>query len=431
MPISTFHPHWQPARRPGPVLVGYSGGMDSSVLLHLLAQDAQLRQQGLRAVHIHHGLHPQADAWADHCRQVCAGWDIPLLVLSVQVERDSPLGLEGAARQARHAAFAQVLAADEILALAHHADDQAETLLLRLLRGAGVEGLAAMRPWRRYAHGWLWRPLLGLPRACLTDYAQQHGLRWVHDPDNTNLAFDRAYLRHQVMPQLRQRWPQAASQMARSAALCAEACDLLDPDDADALATAQRAPDLLHVPTLLAMPAGRRARVLRRWIHHVGLPPLPARGIACCETTLFNANPDARACFDWQGARLQRWRDLLHAGWQRPPLPPDWQTEWDGRTPLRLPTGDTLHLTGVAAFEHPLRVHARRGGERIRLPGRRHSHSLKHALQEANIPPWLRARMPLLSDGECLLAAGDRLLAEPLATWLAAHGARLNWSLLT
>ena len=429
MPISTLHPHWQPARHPGPVLVGYSGGMDSSVLLHLLAQDAQLRQQGLRAVHIHHGLHPQADAWADHCRQVCADWDIPLLVLPVQVERDSPLGLEGAARQARHAAFARVLAENEILALAHHADDQAETLLLRALRSAGVEGLAAMRPWRRYAHGWLWRPLLGLPRAWLADYARQHALRWVHDPDNVDPAFDRAYLRHRVMPLLRQRWPQAASHLARSAALCAEGADLLAAEDATALARARRAPQQLAIDALLALSAPRRARVLRRWIADLGLPPLPANGIAGIEHMLLPAPRDTRARFDWHGARIQRWRDLLHADWQRPSLPPQWQTEWNGRTPLRLPTGDTLQLTGADAFDTPLRVHARRGGERLRLPGRAHSHTLKHLLQAADLPPWQRDRLPLLSAADgTLLAAGDTLLAAPLAQWLDARGARLAWT---
>lgn len=413
------------------VLVGFSGGLDSSVLLHLLAQDANTRQHGLRAIHIHHGLQPAAEQWGRHCETVCSALGVPLRVVSVEVDTHSPLGLEGAARSARHAAFAQALGEDEILALAHHQDDQAETFLLRALRGSGVDGLAAMQPWRAFPPGWLWRPLLATPRATLHAYAQTHALQWIEDPSNASIDADRNFLRNAVLPLLAQRWPQSSSNLARSSFLCAQASGLLQEDDHAALAQVQLSEHTLSVTALTALTAARRARVLRLWTATLGLPPLPSHGVAQIETTLLTAAADAQARFHWQDASVQRWRDLLHAQVLRPALPTEWATLWDGKTPLPLPSGDTLELHSLHGFERPVRVHARRGGERITLPGRTHSHSLKHVLQQYAVPPWQRERLPLLSshDGE-LLAAGDHILSASMAAWLHQHSARLFWRAL-
>ena len=413
------------------LLVGFSGGMDSTVLLHLLTNDADIRRNGLRAIHVHHGLHADADEWAAHCQHACDALDVPLSIVHVDVDRASGLGLEGAARDARHRAFAETLDDDEILALAHHRDDQAETFLLRALRGSGVDGLASMRPWRAYASGWLWRPLLDLPRAALLTYAREHGLRWLEDPANTDMSFDRNFLRDRIFPLLSQRWPHAAASLARSASLGAQATDLLELEDTSALLRAMVDDHTLNVDALRVIPTERRARVLRRWIGGLGLPPLPGNGIARIETDLLPARRDAEACFAWSGTRIQRWRNLLHAQTMRDPLPAHWSQCWDGATPLRLPTGDTLSLLGADHFDPPLRVHARQGGERILLPRRDHSHALKNVLQEAGVPPWQRERLPLLSTADgTLLAAGDAILSGVLTDWLTAREARLHWSRL-
>lgn len=411
-----------------PILVGYSGGLDSTVLLHQLANDVDARARGLRAIHVHHGLNPDADAWATHCARTCGLLDVPLLVVHVQVERLSGLGLEGAARAARHRAFHQALRDGEILALAHHRDDQAETFLLRALRGSGVDGLAAMRPWRAYAHGWLWRPLLDHPREALRTCATEHALQWIEDPANADLGFDRMFLRNRLLPLLRERWPHAELGLARSAGLSAQAADLLDAEDAGLLARVQRNERTLDADALRTLPAARRARVLRRWIAQLGLPPLPGQGVAHIETDLLGARRDAEGCFEWAGARVQRWRNLLYAAPPRESLPNDFSCEWDGRAPLQLPTGDLLELAGAEAFETCLRVHARLGGERITLPRRTHRHALKQVLLQHGVPPWERARLPLLSatDGE-LLAAGDAIVSARLDTWLRDRGARLHW----
>jgi len=411
------------------VLVGLSGGLDSVVLLHLLCACPGVGDTGLRAIHVHHGLQASADDWADRCRTLCEALDVPLQVVRVDVDRDAGSGLEAAARAARREAFAGALRGGEALALAHHRDDQAETFLLRALRASGPDGLAAMRPWQRFAGGWLWRPLLDVPRARLLAHANAHGLRWIEDPSNEDTAHDRNFLRHRVLPLLRERWPEADAALARSAALAAESRGLLAEGDDAALAAA-RTPDarVLSTRALDALPRARRARVLRRWIETLGLPPLPAQGIARIETDLLAAGTDTGAAFEWHGARVRRWRDLLHADAHCAPLAQDWYAHWDGREPLALPTGGELRLDGADAFDAPLRAHARRGGERIRLPGRDHSHALKHVLQDLGVPPWQRERLPLLSDidGD-VQAAGDLAVSAGLDAWLRARHARLRW----
>ena len=418
-------------RRPGAaLLVGLSGGLDSIVLLHLLATSPVIRARGLRALHVHHGLHLDAGAWADHCQRACDQLGVPLATVRTLVERDSGHGLEAAARQARHEAFASELGHDEVLALAHHRDDQAETFLLRALRASGPDGLGAMRTWRRFGRGWLWRPLLDLPRSELLAHAGHHGLRWIEDPSNADTELDRNFLRHRVLPLLRERWPHAEAAFARSAALSAEAVELLDAGDALALAAARGAdPNTMDVDALLGLPAARRARVLRRWIGELGLPPLSSEGIDHIESDLLHAAADAEAEFAWSDAVIRRWRSRLHADAKHPPLPSTWHASWDGRSPLVLPAGARLVLQGAPGFDAPVRVHARQGGERITLPGRAHSHALKHVLQDLGVPPWERERMPLLSsdDGE-LLAAADLAYSARFDAWLRGHDACLAWT---
>ncbi|MEN1959594.1 tRNA lysidine(34) synthetase TilS [Luteimonas sp. MJ246] len=433
------------------ITVALSGGLDSSVLLHRLAALPAIRARRLRALHVHHGLHPDADAWAAHCSATCAALGVPLAVRRVAVERDSGLGLEGAARAARHAAFAEALGEDEVLALAHHQDDQAETFLLRALRASGPDGLAAMRPWRRFAAGWMWRPLLSLPRARLEAWARARDLAWIEDPANADPMHDRTLLRRTVLPLLRQRWPGADAALARSAALCAGAVDLLAVHDAAALddlmatatETAGRAAvagngdredarihhRTLPIAPLKTMPSAQRARLLRAWVGGLGLPPLPASAIQGIEG-LLEARGDGAAACRWANACVRAWRDRLHAMPLQAlvPLGPGWARPWDGRAPLPLPGGGSLALEGAEAFDAPLHAHARRGGERIHLPGRTHSHALKQLLQDAGIAPWQRARMPLLSHASGrLLAAGDGIVDASLQVWLEARGARLRW----
>ena len=410
-----------------PLLVGFSGGLDSTVLLCSLALSIAHRQRGLRAVHVHHALHPGADQWAADCQRVCDRLGIGLTIVHADVRRDEGIGLEAAARKARYAAFESTLRDGEVLVLAHHRDDQSETFLLRALRASGVDGLAAMPAWRAIGRGWLWRPLLDIPRDALLAYARAHGLEWIDDASNADTAMDRNFLRHHVLPLLRERWPDADAAFAHSAALCGDAATLLAGDDAIALAgMCPVDPRMLDVASLLALDPPRRARVLRRWVASLGLPPLPAQGIARVEADLLHAAPDAHAQFEWAGAAIRRWRSALHAGVATKPWPEDWSTSWDGTQALELPDGGSLRLQGAPSLAQPLLVRGRQGGERITLPGRIHSHALKHVLQDLDVPPWRRDRLPLLFDAEGeLLAAGNVVSSAAMAAWLQANAARL------
>lgn len=410
----------------GPLAVAFSGGRDSTVLLHLLAHAPPLRARGLRALHVDHGLRPESAGWATHCAGVCATLGVPFETRRVDVVPGGD-GPEAAARAARYAAFAQWQQPGETIVLAHHRDDQAETVLLRLLRGAG-DGLAGMRVRRPFGTGWLWRPLLHTAPADLQAYAETHALRWIEDPSNTDTRYDRNHLRAQVLPALAARWPAAAASLARSASLLATQADLLAGEDTRRLAEVQGFdPATLHLDALRGFAPAWRDRMLRAWLASLGLPPLPAGALATIAAEVIDAGADAEPCFAWHGAELRRWRGMLHAGRPVPALPADWEARWDGRAPIALPTGQTLRLAPAVPFAAPVLLRARAGGERLRLPGRDFRSELKHVLQDLGVPPWRRPGLPLLfaTDGE-LLAAGDLVVSATLRAWLDDAGTRLR-----
>jgi tRNA(Ile)-lysidine synthase len=380
--------------------------------------------------------------------QLCHRLGIVLVIERVQVVRDSGKGLEASAREARYHAFQRHLRDGECLVLAHHQDDQAETVLLRLLRASGSDGLAAMRPSRAFGGGSLARPLLDVARAELKGYAQANGLSWMEDSSNLDENLDRNFLRHRVLPALVERWPHANASLARSAMLLAEDAQLLG-DEARKRLHQARGPEAtsLQVKALLELERPWRARVLRQWLAELGLPSLPGNALAIIDSDLLGAQSDRSAEYRWADVVLRRWRDWLHVETRRDMLPPGWSYRWDGRGSLLLPTGDLLFFAGTrvepdgsvnpdAALEQSpvaeafgeFQVCARHGGERVNLPGRSHSHALKQCLQEAGVPPWQRERLPLLlaADGE-VLAAGDVIVSARLDQFCRASSVRLHW----
>lgn len=415
-------------RRRTPLAIAYSGGLDSSVLLDALAALPAARRLGLRALHVDHRLQPQSADWAAHCVATCDALGLPCAVLTVEVVPRGE-GLEAAARAARYEALQHALRAGEALLVAQHRDDQAETVLLRLLRGAGSGGLAAMHEERPFGAGTLWRPLLGVPRAELQAQAAARGLRHIEDPSNLDLRHRRNRLRHEVLPLLREAWPQADAALAASARLLAEDAALIDQFAGTVLAEASGAdPRTLQVERLLRAPAALQRHVLRRWLAEAGLPAPPASVLQRIAGELIGAAVDATPRLAWAGAELRRHRGLLHCSRPLQAVARDWSLRWDGSMTLELPAGfGRLSLLPAGSVLGPLEVRARRGGERIRLPGRP-SGSLKQRLQEAGVPPWLRERMPLLLDtDDSVLAAGDRLLSETFEQALCARGLTLCW----
>lgn len=412
-----------------PCLLAYSGGADSTALLHLAVEQAL---PGLRAVHVHHGLQGAADDWAAHCQQVCAGLGVPLEVLRVQVAADDPAGPESAARSARYAALRSRLPSGGLLLTAHHRDDQAETVLLRLLRGSGVDGLAAIRSFTRFDPGWLWRPLLAVPGAALRDYLRERGIDWIEDPHNRSPRYARSWLRQELIPRLRLRWPEAEQQLAATAARCAEAAELLAELAAEGLPAVQREDGGLSVSGLLALSPARRHLLLRHWLEHLGLPATYDETLRHLDREVLAVRPDAEPLLAWPGGEFRRYRDGLYASARLPPLPEDYALEWDGLSELRLPAGCGRLETGG-----PLRATVRlpRGGERLRLAGEAHHRSLRALAQREGLPPWVRQRLALIYvDGELQSIAGrwhadHRPRCEYIQTWSNAElpGLPLSW----
>lgn len=408
--------------------IAFSGGLDSSVLLHLLADWAQHEElPPLSAIHVHHGLQPAADAWPEHCAQVCARLDIPLDIVRAQVAPGA--SLEQAARRARYAAFAERLGPGEILLGAQHRDDQAETLLFRLLRGAGVRGLAAMPVSRSLGRGTLLRPLLGCSRAELHAYAQNHGLAWVEDPSNADERFSRNFLRRQVMPLLAERWPQLAASLSRSAGHLGEAQQLLEElAEMDLLAArGVCALPWLPLPSLdlsvvAALSDARQRNLLRYWL--APLSRMPDSDHWAGWYDLRDAAVDATPIWKLADGELRRAEGRLwwlSGDWLRPPQPFDLPCGALGE-PVELPGNGCVHLAGeLPRARWHLRY--RRGGESLLLPGRGHR-DLKRLLNEWRVPAFVRPRLPLLFDGEELVAVAN--LTQ--ATGMAASGLRLHWS---
>lgn len=402
-----------------------SGGLDSVVLLHALVTLRDHYPFELDAIHVHHGLSPHADDWADFCARLCVSLAVELRVHRVEIARDDAAGIEAAARYARLRIFATVDA--DFLLTAHQQDDQAETLLLQLLRGAGPKGLAAM-PELQHRHHWRaaqLRPLLGVTRNAILETAQRHGLAWVEDESNQAPRYRRNALRQQVMPLLATHFPGSQATLARAAALQAEASDLLDElarlDAADALAGAR-----LDCAVLAGLTQPRARNLLRYFIAQQGHALPNARRLDEAVHQLCGAQADARVRVNLGPVELWRFRGGAYLVPPPPAAAP--AVRWQGETQLWVPaagvgvrmepvSGAGLKRGGLEAAMVTLGV--RQGGERLRLQADGPHRSLKNLLQEQAVPPWQRGRLPLLwCDGQLVWAAGVGFDAD----WRAAPG---------
>jgi tRNA(Ile)-lysidine synthase len=418
-----------PARR---YRVALSGGLDSSVLLHALAAERSILPGALTAVHVHHGLHPDADSWQAACENTCRELSVPLESWRVVVSPGKGESLEATAREQRYTAFRGLMQPGDALLLAHHADDQAETFLLQALRGAGVRGLAAMPERAEFEGGLLLRPLLVFTRADLERWARDRGLRWNEDPSNADREFDRNYLRHEVMPALQRRWPAAAHTLSRAARHSAEAeavVQVLAAEDWQHYGAGQTLP----VRALAELSEPRARQLLRHWIHLRGLalPPSAKLGEILLQA---QAAEDRNPCVDWQGAEVRRYGDQLFALRPLPAAPAEFQLRPGSFEDLGQGLG-ALGLVPVAgegiraALCGPagLRVAFRSGGESCRPAGRAHDRPLKKWLQEMHVFPWLRDRLPLVYSGEELLAVAGLFACEPYAARPGEAGLRIEW----
>ncbi len=414
--------------------VAFSGGADSTALLHALSLNRPAGTD-LKAIHVHHGLQPEADAWARHCERVCARLGVSCRVLRAQVIRQGAESLEAVARRVRYGAMERLMATGDMLLVAHHREDQAETVLLQLFRGAGPRGLAAMPPWRSFGSGWIGRPLLDMSRDSIHAYVAEKHLSWVEDGSNQDLVHRRNFLRHEVLPKLQQPWPALAEVLGRVAQHQAEAAELLaDIARADLAAMVSADARSLCCDALCQLPRLRRSNVLRHWLHSGGFAVPSSAQLSEIGRCLLAARADRMPLVCWSGVELRRYRRRLYV--MAPcPLPPasDVRIAWHLDKALQLPhgclqaygaVGEGMHVPQGAALE----VRFRQGGERCHPVGRSHGQRLKKLFQEAGIPPWERARIPLIYHGEQLVAVAGLWTCEPFATVSGEPGWRLQWT---
>lgn len=409
---------------PPRIWAAFSGGLDSTVLLHALAARRDALGAPLHAVHVNHGLHPDAARWALHCQSVCDALDVPMESYVVTVDA-AGIGVEAAARDARYDVLRGLVDTDELLLTAQHQDDQLETFLLQALRGAGPHGLAAMPPVARLGGGWLLRPLLEWPRSSLERWAKSEQLDWLVDPANADEHFDRNYLRRQLVPLLKARWPAAGQTLSRSARHCAEAALLMDQLAAADLAACGAGPNVLAVSALRQLDAARRRNVLRHWLDWSGFPRPSERKLEHVLSDVLEAGPDTEPCVTWADVAVRRYRDGLYV---ERVLPQPRTGRWSaGDFALGEGWGSLQRQpaeAGPGLPEGVTEVRYRSGGEKLRLAGREHHHELKKLCQEAGVLPWRRVALPLVYVDNTLAAVGDLWINADIAT---DGGWRVAW----
>jgi len=389
-------------------VIAFSGGVDSRVLLELCAR--HFPAERLLALHVDHRLQPCSGQWAAQCEALCARLKVPFRSIAVEPKSASEADL----REARYGAFLSVLQEGDGLLLAQHADDQIETLILRLMRGAGVRGLAGMPRQRRLGPALLLRPLLDQPRATLEHWAREQGVDWVEDPSNADRRYDRNWVRHTLVPLLRGRRPRLDQRVTATTQQLAEACELLDEVARDDLVSQQQAPERLSLDALARLSVARQRNLLRYWVHRVSGHWLGADELTHVERQVIAAGGDRTPALQLGRFRLRRYRDQLYLVPELPPHGEAFELKVAEREWI-LPQGRLSFRPGVSggfAVGTDLYLSYRQGGERLRPLGRGGSVSLKQLLQESGVPPWLRAGWPLLRQDNELAAVPGVCLCE-------------------
>lgn len=415
------------------LLVGLSGGIDSVVLLHLLAQISARFGWRISALHVHHGISQHADSWAAFCVALCAKYAIPLQIERVDIAPLRAKGIEAAARQLRQAALSRQ--ATDFIVLAHHRDDQAETLLLQLLRGAGVRGASAMAMHQpRTNLPDLLRPLLETDRSELEAYAREQGLRWVEDDSNLDVSYPRNYLRHQVLPVLQQRFPSYRVTLARSARHFAEAAELLD-ELAELDGSSAIQDERLNVAALCQLSKARGKNLLRYFLAGRGAPIPDATRLEEMLRQLCEAGREAQIRITWQDWQLRCYR--AHAYVLPAALPvADFAIVWKGESDMILPASHgALHFESVTGRglnlsklqQDVVTVRSRQGSETIKLDAERPRQSLRNLLQQQGVPPWQRELLPYLYCGNELVWVPGVASAAGYAALEGEEGVLVSW----
>jgi tRNA(Ile)-lysidine synthase len=423
-----------PARSAG-LVVALSGGADSASLLAALAVlGRDFRALPLRAVHVDHGLQPAAADFRKTCKAVCEQLRVPLRIVTVVVDAKAGESIEAAARDARYAALAQELAPRECLLTAHHRKDQAETILLQALRGAGVKGLSAMPICRVFGAGWHVRPVLDMPRSELEQFGAHLAELPSTDPMNEDLRFDRGFLRAKVWPIVERRWPGAEVALARVAGHMADAQQLLDAVAAKDLANL-RDGDALLIPGLRSLSQLARVNAVRLWLCEAHVEPPSTARLTEALRQVLEADSDQLPAIEWGNAALRRYRQRLFltpAKPQRLEDPRPWRAAIGSRVPLGPGLG-FLSLRaqpgGIAAGRLPdvLMVRRRDGGETLKPAQMARTQTLQHLCQSLGVLPWMRDALPLVFAGDALIAVADLWMDAAWRVPAGTPGVAVEW----
>lgn len=397
------------------IFIAYSGGIDSHVLLHLSASIAEIKPK-ITAVYVHHGLQQEADAWDKHCELVCLDLDVSYQCLTVNAQKSIGQSPEEAARDARYHVFKSLLARNDVLLLAQHREDQMETVLLQLFRGAGVQGLSGMPLAIDFGSGTMCRPLLDVSKLEVQDYAECNSLDWIEDPSNESDEFDRNFLRNQILPQLKQRWPALDKTIARSARHCASSHAVMQDIAQDLLINIFDTIDCtLNISRLLELDVNRQYLVLRQWFASQKLRMPSEKNLKRILSEVVTAKLCGSPEVQGDGYCIRRYRNKLYCLTSGRDDKDMQEKNWPvGQKQLKLDDGTVLKLTegtkGIAKttwLDARVTVKYRTGNEKIRLPGREGRHTLKKLYQEKAIPPWQRHNIPLIYLNDELLAIAD------------------------
>ncbi len=415
---------------PSRYIVAFSGGLDSTVLLHLLVALREEHGVPLQAIHVDHGLQTDSGAWSEHCRQVAQDFNVEFQSLGVAVQLESGKGPEASARDARYNALHSKLESGDWLMSAHHREDQAETLLLNLIRGSGPMGIAGIGMLRRFGPGWLARPLLDTSRRELVEYASREALLWIEDPSNVDRRFDRNFLRHDILPRLGARWPDIAARLQRSARHAGEASRLLSDlarIDLESLGGCARR---LAIDGLLRLSAARQRNLLRYALRELGLSTPTAMQLSRIQNEVLPAREDAQPLVTWPGTVVRRYRNGLYLLPESPQTVPGSIRVDADEVPLGPGLGILEFLRGQAVglseemMRRDIQIRFRQGGEEFKPYHQSHTRKLKKLLQEEGVVPWMRDRLPLVYAGDDLVAVGDLWLA---ASAVSEPGVALRW----
>ncbi len=394
------------------VWIAYSGGVDSHVLLHLLAKSNHPQLTNLAAIHVDHGLNHDSPRWAQHCADSAADLKVDFISIKANVCNIESVGMEAAAREARYRALQQALTQNDILLTAQHQEDQAETLLLQLFRGAGPKGLSAMASHFMLGETETIRPLLNVSQTDILNYAQKHQLQWIDDPSNIETRWNRNYIRHKLWPDIIERWPSAAQTISRSAEHCAETSELLDglAEQDLALLNIDKTSVSLPIEALLALSPARCRNVLRHfflWNKYL----LPSRvNLQRIIDEVCLAKQDANPLVSWSGVEIRRYQGQLYVMSPLPSYNHKQTINIDSFQDIKLEDGQIIEWYKAEGKGLKLSISAeitlrfRQGGEKIKPQGEPHHKSLKHLFQQWSIPPWQRDRIPLIFCDDKLVA---------------------------